>query len=453
MSVPIREAYCPAHFGNAYEAMWPREMAAYLAEMKHWGFNRYGDWMTCTDVCNPYASDAFWNLPMEQFERKKTAFRAAQALGMDVDLVVTPNHVYIDQLRPDLLAVKKPQVFGQLLCPSHPEARAIIHENFDRQFRDLAESGVRLSSFTAFAYDYGGCACGKCNPWIVTWARVMHEIHGIARRYFPDIEPWFCAWWWTAEEHALVNEWAAREAPGWLKAVVFHIPYGQTRFADVPVPEGCRRLAFVHIGYGDVAGNGDIYTKFGAVVASRRLPDTLRDIGAMGAEGFQAYSEGTFDDVNKAILAGIASGSHADAESALRAYAGRYFAASPARAERWAAWLAPWGDRASVDLDAAMQGFEALARPATPCWRLEHLLSKLVLEQLDRQIGTEGEWDARRLALVDAFWAEQEHLQRDIYRLGPVRHVFARKFQAPRWYESWSAVAGAGAAGKMQAEA
>ena len=49
---PIRECYCPAHFGNAYEAMGPREMAAYLDEMKWMGFNRYSDWMTTTDVCN-----------------------------------------------------------------------------------------------------------------------------------------------------------------------------------------------------------------------------------------------------------------------------------------------------------------------------------------------------------------------------------------------------------------
>ena len=32
----------------------------------------------------------------------------------------------------------------------------------------------------------------------------------------------------------------------------------------------------------------------------------------------------------------------------------------------------------------------------------------------------------------DAFWARQEELQRGVYRLGPVRHVFAPKFAPPR---------------------
>ncbi|MEI7730548.1 MAG: hypothetical protein WCO56_13315 [Verrucomicrobiota bacterium] len=75
---PVRECYCPAHFGNAYEAMGPREMAAYLAELKWMGFNRYGDWITTTDICNPYTSDAAWDLAKEQLDRKKKAFLAAQ---------------------------------------------------------------------------------------------------------------------------------------------------------------------------------------------------------------------------------------------------------------------------------------------------------------------------------------------------------------------------------------
>ena len=141
---PIRECYCPAHFGNSYEAMGPREMAAYLAEMKWMGFNRYADWMTTTDICNPYTSDATWDLAKEQLDRKKKAFRAAQDLGFGLNLIVTPNHVYLDQLRPHYAAVKKPKIFGQLVCPSQPEARQLILQNFERWFGDLADAGLAV---------------------------------------------------------------------------------------------------------------------------------------------------------------------------------------------------------------------------------------------------------------------------------------------------------------------
>ena len=438
---PLRECYCPAHFGNSYEALWPREMAAYLAEMKWWGFNRYGDWITTTDVCNPYTSDAFWDLAKEQLDRKKKAFRAAQDLGFGLNLIVTPNHVYLDQLRPQYAATKGDRVFGQLVCPSDDEARKLILSNFDRWFRDFADSGSRLSAFTAFAYDYGGCLCEKCKPWIVTFARIMKEVHAIAARHHPGIEPWFCSWWWTPEEHALFNEWAAKEAPGWAKAITFHIEYGKTRFRDVPVPEGCRKLAFVHIGYGDNPNVRDIYTKWGAVVAPARLPQTLDALAAQGAEGFQAYSEGVFDDCNKALLAGIGSGRFDGPQQVLTAYARRYLNDDATQAERWAAWLAKWGDRTKAPLPDSQQQFDELAGAAEPGWRLEHLRCKLALETLDRQIGRpkEGEWTPEKLSLADRFWAEQEHLQRDVYRLGPVRHVFTPKFQPPFWYESWQA--------------
>src|SRR5688500_6733167 len=154
----IREAYCPGHFGNSYEAMWPRETAAYLAELKHWGFNRFGDWVDPADVCDPYTlpptwtadlARFVWSLPMEWVARKKATFRAATELDMGCDLVVTPNHVYIDQLRPELRAARGPHVIGQLLCPNQPAAREIILSNHERQFRDFAEAGVRIDSLTA----------------------------------------------------------------------------------------------------------------------------------------------------------------------------------------------------------------------------------------------------------------------------------------------------------------
>ncbi|MDB6028911.1 MAG: hypothetical protein JWM68_5134 [Verrucomicrobiales bacterium] len=435
----IREIYCPAHFGNSYEAMWPREMKAYLAELKWWGFNRYSDWITTTDVRNPYASDATWDLATEQLDRKKKAFLAAQELGLELNLILTANHVYLDQLRPEIAATKNKKIFGQLVCPSQPAGRKIILENVESWFRDLAQSGLQFSAWTGFAYDYGGCDCPKCNPWILTFARLTKEIQTIAQKYHPKIEPWFCSWWWTPEEHVLFNDWAAKEAPGWLKGMTLHLEYDQTRFKDVDVPNGCKKIAFIHNGYADIRKFDDIYAKWGATVAPERIPTTLRDIAAQGADGFQAYSEGVFEDANKAILGGISSGKFPDAKAALKNYAERYFAATGSKAERWSDWLAAWGVRKNVKLPAAAEEFEKLSHGLAPTWRLEHWRSKLKLEHLDRAIGTpkENAWTAEKLKLADEFWGEQEHLQRDVYKLGPLRHVFARKFIPPEWYDSW----------------
>jgi len=439
---PIRECYCPAHFGNSYEAMGPRELAAYLAEMKWMGFNRYGDWITTTDVCNPYTSDATWDLAKEQLDRKKKAFRAAQDLGFALNLIVTPNHVYLDQLRPHYAATKSKKIFGQLVCPSQPEARKLILANFKRWFDDFADSGLRLSTYTAFAYDYGGCGCAKCRPWILTFARLMKEIHAIAERRHPGIEPWFCSWWWTPEEHAQCNEWAAKEAPGWLRAMTMHIEYNQTRPKDVAVPSDCRKLAFVHIGYGDQR-DMEVYGRRGGVIAPKRIPETLRELHRLGFEGFQAYSEGVFDDCNKMLLAGIGSGQFKDANQALHAYARRYFASSLEHTEDWAAWLEQWGIHKKVPLPAAADELARLPGNVKSSWRLEQWRSKVELETLDRAIGNPkaDEWTPDKLALADKYFATQERLYREVYRLGPVRHVLNPRFEPPAWYESWSKAA------------
>ncbi len=436
---PIRELYCPAHFGNSYEAMWPREMKAYLAEMKWWGFNRYSDWLTTTDVRNPYASDATWDLAREQLERKKKAFVAAQQLGMELNLILTPNHVYLDQLRPEIAATKSAKIFGQLVCPSRPDGRKLILSNAELWFRDLAESGLQFSAWTAFAYDYGGCDCSQCRPWIQTFARLTQEIQAIAQKHHPKIEPWYCSWWWTPEEHTIINDWAAKDAPGWLKGITLHLEYEQTRFKNVDVPKGCKKIAFVHNGYADTRKFNDIYAKWGATVAPKRIPQTLNDIAVQGADGFQAYSEGIFEDANKAMLAGISSGKFPDAKAVLSHYAGRYYAATGESATRWADWIAAWGVRKNVKLPAAAEEFEKLSQGVQPTWRLEHWRSKLNLERLDRAIGKpkEKEWTPEKLKLVEDFWAEKEHLYREVYKLGPLRHVFAQKFLPPDWYDSW----------------
>lgn len=445
----VRECYCPAHFGNSYEAMGPREMAAYLAEIKAFGFNRYGDWITTTDVCDPYASDATWDLAKEQLDRKKRAFRAAQDLGLKLNLIVTPNHVYLDQLRPAYAAEKGQRVFGQLVCPSHAEGRKVILNNFRRWFDDLADAGLRLDAFTAFAYDYGGCNCQRCRPWILTFARLMKEIHEQARRRHPDIQPWFCSWWWTPQEHEQFNDWATREAPAWLRGMTMHIEYGQTRPKDIAVPAGCRKLAFVHIGYGDQRGC-EVYGRQGAVAAPRRIEQTVANLRGLGFEGFQAYSEGVFDDVNKALLGGLGSGRFAGPDAVLGDYARCYFGADEQKAARWAAWLAAWGDHGKVVFPAAAEELARLGEGVQADWRLEHWRVRLELERLDRLIGKPGpkDWTSEKLALVDQWQAAQERLYRRVYRLGPVRHVLNPRFMPPPWHDSWrkarSAAAGEG---------
>ena len=346
---PICEIYAAGHFGNWYEVAGVNEMRRVLAEAKAWGFNRYGDWFDAIDCVDLFSGDPQYSLANALWDLKRTHFQTAQSLGLATDLVITPNHVYRDQLKPEWLAKRGPRIQGQLICPHQPGAREAILKNYQNLFADLAKAGVNLTAINSAPYDYGGCACDQCKPWIITFAQLTLDIHKLARTYHPKVELHFIGWWWTAEEHKHFAEWMDEHAPGTAVSMALHIPYDQTGVADVPLPKGCRKHAFVQIGYPDQSTPRDIYAKTGPVAAPRRLAATVTNLSTQSVTGVMAYSEGIFDDLNKALLSALFTGRQKNSPDVLRAYARRYFGADDAQAGKWADWLAAWGKPYSVD--------------------------------------------------------------------------------------------------------
>lgn len=459
-----RELYCPAHFGNSYEVMSEDEMRAVLQEAMYWGFNAYGDWFDTADLKNPAVNPRNHHLlPQELWDRKLRNFRIAQELGFCTNLVITPNHVFLDQLTPDLLADTTPsRYFGQLLCPSKAEARTIILNNQRDLFEQLRQRGVQLGSIAGCPFDYGGCACPACDPWIVTFGRLFLEIHDLARSFFPAVEARLVGWWWTAEEHERFQVWADEAAPGRFKSMALHLPYGHTApNVAARLPKGCDRHAFVHIGYGEESQPRDTYGAWGPVVASQRLAATREDLERSGCTGYMAYSEGFFDDINKAVWGGLSSGRWSSPDQVLKAYAFRYWEAPTGDAGAWADWMSEWGRPWSVDVEQARVGFDALVArlPGPPDGdrsrfseginpRLAQLEAKLRLFQLHDRITRIATWSPERLALAKQFFAEREWVQRHVWGLGPVRHALHQRYHPPSWLEEWKAATAARAAGE-----
>jgi hypothetical protein len=435
-----RELYCPAHFGNSYEVMGPNEMRDVLAEAKRWGFNAYGDWFDTADLKNPRNNPRKeYLLPQALWERKLGSFRIAQDLDFATDLVVTPNHVFLDQLTRELLAdTSESRYFGQLLCPSIPKAREIILRNQRELFEDLRKAGVGLHSLSACPFDYGGCACERCRPWIVTFGKLFVEIHEIAKQFFPAVKARLIGWWWTREEHDSFKQWADAESPGRFVSLAAHLPYGEIALAaGLALPEGCELHAFVHIGYGDKASPRDVYGPWGPVVAATRIPATVKALESAGATGFMAYSEGVFDDVNKALLGGLSTGEFGDGGDVLTAYAERYLGATGADRKAWAQWIAQWGSPWEADTAAARRQFDHLSKRAKPSWRLAQLEAKLRLVEADAEVRSRTKWDGARLAAAERFFAEREKLERGIWGLGLVRHVLNDRYHQPDWFADW----------------
>jgi len=442
--IEYRELYAPAHFGNSYEVMYPREMRQMLSEAQFWGLNAYGDWFDNADLRNPADNPNEWLTAQAMHDRKISHFRTAGELGLKRTLVIVPNHVYIDQLRDELLAeTSDDRYFGQLICPSKPEARRIILDNHRYLFQMLRENGIHIDAMSCSAYDYGGCSCRACAPWIVTYGKLCLEILAIAEEFFPGVSPRLFGWWWTDEDYREFKAWADREAPGKFESITRWIQYGQTApDMSQQTPEGCKSYAFVHIGYSDVTEPMDHYGAWGPTIAAKRLDETIRQLRRDGISGYAAYSEGVLDDINKALVLGLASDRFADPQEVLEAYAERYFDAGNAERHGWAQWIAQWGDAHKVDTVAARRDFDCLARGARRSWRLDQLESKLRLFEAHRDVLQHSDWNDQRLAAAERFFAEGEHLQRKIWGLGLVRHCINDRFHRPDWFDEWQKAQG-----------
>ncbi|MBL4700484.1 MAG: hypothetical protein JKX85_04425 [Phycisphaeraceae bacterium] len=456
-----RQLYCPSHFGNTYEATMPTEMTALLHEAKFWGFNKFADWFNGIDLCNIY-NDNYnqnhrqFNMPEALWERKFSNYKCASDLGFDLGLNITPNHVFLDQLTPENRAeAKTRRYFGQLVCPSKPEVTDMILENYRNLFRDFVEHGLQLDSISAIAYDYGGCSCDQCNPWVVTFGKLYKEISSIAKDVFGEINIDILGWWWSDEDHQNFTNWADTEAPGLFHSLAFFLDGGATKYAVRPIPKNCKEDAFVHIAYSE---HSDIYTHYGANIAPDRIEKTIENLFSRKAAGVMAYSEGDHDDINKAIAGGLASGQFASADEVLQEYAARYFGTNP---KRWSELIYLLGDFNTIDIDKCKPLFKNLSKDSKKSWRLQQIEERINMAKahqsvmaevsdaplmdavyaMDQKKSNNGvmniRWTPRQKVAAEEFVAAKERLYREVYRLGVVRHIFRFGASMPCWYESF----------------
>ncbi|HUT56608.1 MAG TPA: hypothetical protein VNA25_01905 [Phycisphaerae bacterium] len=431
-ALPTRELYCPSHFGNTYECALTNEMTALLSEARFWGFNRFSDWFDTIDLYDVYTGGGgLFNMPEAVWDRKFSNFTCAAELGFELGLVVTPNHVFSDQVTAANAAVKDKHIFGQLVCPSKPGVTEIVLANYRNLFGDFARRGLKLASISGGAYDYGGCACEACQPWIVTFGRLFKQIAELAKEFFRSLDVDLWGWWWRDDDHVRFSEWADREAPGFFNSLAFYLRYGEARYQVRPVPQGCKERGFVHIGYGETRGL-DTYTHYGPNIAPGRLEATYRFLAERGADGFLAYSEGDHDDVNKAILGGLSSGQFATADEVLREYARRHFGGDEAG---WCELLREMGDLGKMDVGRARALMDRLSPAARQSWRLQALEEKIRMAEADQAARSASRWDPKRIKAAEAFLAAKERSYRGVWRVGLQRHIF--RFDTPGYMPDW----------------
>lgn len=436
-ALKVREFYAPAHFGNTFEVAMQPEMMERLTEAKEWGFNRYSDWFDTADILNPYSGPSRFNLAQAMWQRKFEHYADAARLGFELGLCISPNHVFLDQVTPATAARLDSQdkrIFGQLVCPCKPGVTDMILDFYRRLFHDFADRGLSLKCVFFGAYDYGGCACETCRPWIITFGKLSRRIAALARDVFGPLETAVSGWYFSDDDYRQFAEWADHEAQDFCDAMIFQAPLGITTEGAwfKSMPRHSRARAFIHTPNGEKQ-NHDIYGHFGPNLAPERMEQTMTTLFQHQCDGLTAYSEGDMDEVNRAIVAGMGSGKFRNADEVLAAYAERHLGGD---LSGWAAWLRGMGDIDAVDAKAARRIFDRLAATARPSWRLQALEAKLKMLEADRKVRAAKPGSAECEQAKRDFWHTKACLWRDAWKLGLGREIF--KFDVAWAVPDWA---------------
>ncbi len=295
---PMRGIYLATHFNNFYEAAPPEELDHYVEDLSLWGFNllalAYPHWQY-SGPDDPAAR--------KMSDHLKRIIRVAKQVGMRVTLGDALNGGFTStpkELRSTPVAdpLGRHGNFGVNLCPSKPAARELLLKNWALMMDEFADPG--LDCVTYWPYDEGGCGCQDCQPWGAKgYIRLARDVSALVHRKSPGTRILLSTWTFDTPP---CGEWAALESAlakdrSWADYIQADAHENFPTFPlEQGVPGGLPLLNFPEISmWGQNPWGG-----YGANPLPARLQRLWNQTRGK-LSGGTPYSEGIYEDLNKAI--------------------------------------------------------------------------------------------------------------------------------------------------------
>jgi hypothetical protein len=295
----LRGMYFASHFHNWYHQASEPEIIRYLEDLALWGVN-------AVMVIFPMINLQGWDDPQAQpaMEMVRRYARAIRGLGMQ--FATGLNNTMFIGAPPSLRAGRLPDPTGRRgnsghpICPSNPEGHAYLVANTRRLFEALSDVGLDI--LVHWPYDEGGCSCEQCRPWGSNgYLRLSHDLTRLGREYFPRLKSVLSTWMFDTPPE---GEWVGlaeslAKDRGWVDYILADSHEDFPRYPlDVGVPGGLPLLNFPEISmWGNWPWGG-----FGANPLPGRFQRLWNQVQHQVGGGFP-YSEGIYEDLNKAVVA------------------------------------------------------------------------------------------------------------------------------------------------------
>ena len=404
--MPVRGIYFAAHFDVCYTRWGKSKWREALEELASWGMNTIWVWFDTRDYHVPWARGFERRYPREarQFNRLRDALGVARDLGIAPALLSVPNAGYRDQVGKAIRATPMPRFTGDLtlteICPSSPEGRKRILENYRRLLGMLGP----FAAMTFWPLDPGGCGCERCAPWVGGgFLSIVRDLIPVVRDAAPGAATYISNTYAEAEDEKRLAAALRKGVPG-LDGVVeawdhWSDPFPcyssrrvgpRMREVEAMLPKSMTLGLFPDLSMAfHLRPNGRKLSDWGLTGANPlpgRLIQTLR--AAPRASVLVPYSEGVFDDFNKAAVLSAAWDPKITAPEVSRRYASAFLPSAPRETladlvrlmeRNGAHW--PTAEDAAKMTDLAGTIEAALSPEDARAWRWRILRERVIIDQ------------------------------------------------------------------------
>ena len=294
------------HFYNWYQCASEEELREVVENLVLWGLNGVSTVFSCLNLDS-------WEDP--KLNSLVKIFRSLLKIGKELTLKLGMEFSNVDFAIPreDLRADYK-YLFsktGNLICPSTPGGYEHIQGLLEKILSFTEDIG--LDFIVYIAYDEGGCSCDKCWPWAGRgYYDMARKLSRFVKQKHPNMEFWLFTWYvGRGEDH--IEEWPslykrlqedAAKGDNWVDYLLLETrdDYDQVFY---PVRNGQPTAHTKLLTFPDVSMTGVTpWGGFGAVCTPELMKRWEKPF-EKHCNGGYLYSEGIWDDINKAIMLGL----------------------------------------------------------------------------------------------------------------------------------------------------
>ena len=317
----FRSAYTCRHFQNGYMDMPAEAYCRYAEDLALDGINGF-QFQVDLDVGDLRAESADYRA---EFDRK-TKVIVDRIRELDCNLTVFGGNNQLPRDSPEELrgvpnSDPKRGNLGFNGCPAKPEAERRMLEQTRQALPRLAV--LKPDYVMYWPFDEGGCECEVCRPWGGKgFIRLSEKLHAINRSVRPDAKVILSTW--VFHDDDFEGLWKHLETCGGIDYVLCDAHGDFPKYPlEHKLPGRTRLITFPEISM----WGRDPWGGFGATMMPRRFERLFRQAERV-SNGFAYYSEGLYEDVNKAIVTAFNVDPSRSVDGILADYARAHFPGS-----------------------------------------------------------------------------------------------------------------------------